>query len=68
MVRTKRKSAPNDSPEISGKITTVFPILFDRSSLLFNSLKFLEEDMGIRASKVTFYESRFSFEKSRSKV
>ena len=65
---TKCTSAPNVSQKIWGKIATVFPTLFDRSSLLFNVWKFSEEDMGIRVSKVTFYESCFSFKKSEPKI
>ena len=50
-------------------LTTLFFLQY-LTVLLFYSIvwKLSEEDMGIHASKVSFYESCFSFEKSQSKI
>ena len=59
-------SAPNVSRKIWGKITTVFPTLFDRSSLLFISLKIFRGRHGDLWLKNDVLPIMFFFLKSRN--
>ena len=68
-IPSKHTGAPSVCQKIWGTITAVFPILFHRSSLLFNFNKWKfwklsEDEIGIRGLKMTC----FSFEKWQYKI